>query len=903
LAATPEFKEILYREFPKGASEFKDVISRRRFLKLMGASMALAGLTACRRPVEKIVPYVTAPEQIIPGIPQYFATTMPFGSKAYGLVVESHEGRPTKIEGNKRHPSTRGASNAYIQAAILELYDPDRSQLVLQNGSEKNWTDFVSFWQSMYPGYVESQGEGLAFLNEAFSSPTNARLKYDLLQKFPKAKWFTYEPVSEKNIREGVKVAGGNSALPLYHFEHAKVIVALDADFLLIESENIVHSLEFINGRRLESLQNVMNRLYVIESNYSTTGAMADHRKRLPSSHIPAFTIALTKELEKQGLNIPGVQELTVPAEFEFDINWIRVLVKDLLKNKGKCLLIASQQQPVIVHALIFAINHALQNTGKTITFRAPMDENFEDYDDLVTLVNKISSDRIKTLFILGGNPVYNTPADLNFKDAINRVEHSIHLSFYVDETSIISNWHLPRAHFLESWGDARASDGTTSIIQPLIAPLFESRSSMEILNLLITGIESSGYELVRNTWRNLLGPSNFEKRWRRILHDGLHTTSASHPISFKNSTSNLSSYIAKNPVSVEPLSVDNLEIVFRLSPAVYDGRFANNGWLQELPNPVTKISWDNAAVISPKTADLLEVKNEDMVVVQLNGKEQSLPVWVLPGQADFSIDVALGYGRHAAGRIGNGIGFNTYRLRTSQALHIATGGRIRRTINTYKLANVQDHHSMMGRPIIREAELAEFRENPKFAQKLVKHPPLISLWEEHSYEEGYQWGMTIDLNSCTGCNACVIACQSENNIPIIGKEQVRKGREMHWIRIDRYFSDDVEESKMLFQPVACHHCENAPCEQVCPVAATVHDSEGLNLMTYNRCIGTRYCSNNCPYKVRRFNFFNYTNNLPEIVHMVQNPDVTVRSRGVMEKCTYCLQRISEAKINAKKRR
>jgi len=901
LANMPEFREFLHKEFPEGASEIKDNMTRRKFLTLMGASMALAGLTSCRRPVEKIVPYVTAPEQIIPGIPQYYATTMPLGTDAYGLVVESHEGRPTKIEGNIKHSSTLGSSNPYILAAILGLYDPDRSQVVVHNASEKDWIDFVSYWQSIYSNHVQSKGEGLAILNESFSSPTLARLKDTFVKKFPKAKWYTYEPISEKNILEGMRIVSGNTGLPIYHYERANIILSLDADFLATESNNIAHSAGFTKGRHLDSENDSMNRLYMVESNYSVTGGMADHRVRIPSSHISAFTIALVKELQRQGLNIPGVKDLSFSSAVDFDTTYLRMLATDLLKNKGKSLIVAGRSQPVIVHALVYVINYSLQNLGNTLTYRAPKDEDFESIDDMVMLVNDINSGYVNTLVILGGNPVYNTPADLDFNDVVQKVENSIHLSLYYDETSKSVLWHLPMTHFLETWGDARARDGTASVIQPLIAPLFDGHSPVELLNLLIDGVESGGYETVRETWRKLLGESNFEKLWRKVLHDGLLSDSKLPIIQNRIDISSLMSYLNNNPINIEQLSMDNLEIVYRVSPSIYDGRFANNGWLQELPDAVTKLAWDNAAIMSPKTAAVLNVKNEDLVVLQLKGNELPLPVWILPGQADFSIAVTLGYGRSAAGRIGTGVGFNVYRLMSSSSPYIDNGVTVRKTIETYPLANVQDHQSMMGRPIIREAELDLYREKPKFAKEMVEYPPLISLWDEHSYQEGYQWGMVIDLNACTGCNTCVMACQSENNIPIVGKEQVCKGREMHWIRLDRYFSDDIHDPEMIYQPMACHHCENAPCEQVCPVAATVHDSEGLNVMTYNRCIGTRYCSNNCPYKVRRFNFFNYTKDLPEIVQMAQNPDVTVRSRGVMEKCTYCVQRVSEAKIKAKK--
>jgi molybdopterin-containing oxidoreductase family iron-sulfur binding subunit len=638
----------------------------------------------------------------------------------------------------------------------------------------------------------------------------------------------------------------------------------------------------------------------MVESSYSTTGAMADHRLRLPSSQIAVFVFLLARELKKQGIPIVGTDEIILEGEIKANRKWISAVSKDLIANRGKSLVVAGYRQPAGVHSLVFLINHALGNVGKSATYRELTDLCESQVSDLITLTGQMKEGTIKTLIMLGGNPVYNAPADLDFGKALKKVEHTIHLSPSLDETSRNVQWHIPQAHYLESWGDCRSGNGSLSLIQPLIAPLFDSHSMLELLFLINEGSEGKGYEITRQTWKKFLPKKEFEKNWRHVLHDGVLPISHLPEIHPKINKKSIVGHFRNNPIQVNIPDENNLEIVFHTSPAVYDGRFSNIGWLQELPDSVSKLSWDNAALVSHQTANTLGLKNEELIVLKLQGRESVIPVWILPGQADFSVSVMLGYGRTSAGRIGDGVGFDVYRLRTSQSINFKLGLTVRKTLDRHTLANTQDHSSMEGRPLVREATLAEYQKNPGFAEKMVDHPPLVSLWEEHPYEEGYQWGMSIDLNSCTGCNACTIACQSENNIPIIGKEQVRNGREMHWIRIDRYFSGDVDDPEMVHQPVACHHCEMAPCEQVCPVAATVHDEEGLNLMTYNRCIGTRYCSNNCPYKVRRFNFFNYTNKLPEIAKMVQNPDVTVRSRGVMEKCTYCLQRISVAKINSK---
>jgi molybdopterin-containing oxidoreductase family iron-sulfur binding subunit len=644
-----------------------------------------------------------------------------------------------------------------------------------------------------------------------------------------------------------------------------------------------------------------MNRLYVVESAFTLTGGMADHRKKLPSQHIFSFVMALVDELVKQGVPVAGFETVDKSAEINIGSKWINALAKDLVANKGQSLIVAGRHQPPQVHAAVFAINDALRNSGKTVMYRAAKYELLDKSRDISDLTSAIMKGDIDSLVMLGANPVYYAPTDLDFSEAIIKLKHSIHLGLHADETVQKCEWHLPQAHFLESWGDAQALDGTLSVVQPMIAPLFNGHSDIELMNFLTTAEDVGGYELVRTTWKPVIGNSDFEKKWRRILHDGVKENSQLADLRPKTSAQKLTDFLSNNPVLTKKVSQENIEVVFKPSAAIYDGRFANNGWLQELPDGVSKLAWDNAVLMSNTTAKALGIKAEDLVLLDLNGREAPMPVWIIPGHADYSVTVTLGYGRKSAGRVGSGVGFDAYRIRSSQQPDMAYGLSIQRTIDTYPMSNTQDHNSMEGRPLIREADLAEYRDNSNFAQEMVEHPPLKSLWDEHSYDEGNQWGMTIDLNSCTGCNACTIACQSENNIPIIGKEQVKEGREMHWLRLDRYFSGDEEDPEMVFQPVGCQHCENAPCEQVCPVAATVHDSEGLNVMTYNRCVGTRYCSNNCPYKVRRFNFFNYTNELPEIVQMAQNPDVTVRSRGVMEKCTYCLQRISAAKIQAKK--
>ena len=898
LADTPEFREFLHREFPENASEMTNPVTRRKFLTLMGASIAFAGLAGCRKPVEKIVPYVKAPENVVLGNPLNYTTTMPFGLNGYGLLVESHEGRPTKIEGNEKHPVTQGKGNRFTQASILDLYDPDRSNAVYRSGKRASWDDFKAAWDKLYREFGATAGEGLAVLSQPFNSPTLHRLYKEFKKVFPKSSWIAYEPLSDENILNGLRMLNGTPLQPLYAYEKAKVILALDADFMMGETNDIAAARGFAKGRAVQDVTDDMNRLYVVEQNYTVTGAMADHRLRMQWLQIPLFLKAVVAELIKQGAVIPGVSAVEVASDF--DAKWLSALAGDLLKNKGQALLVAGYRQPAEVHALCALINRALGNEGKTVTYTRLNQAVLPSTAQLGQLADNMQRGTVKALIMLGGNPLYNAPADMDFGNALQSVETTVHFSSHMDETSAQVLWHVPAAHFLESWGDVRSVDGTPSVIQPLIQPLFNGVEEVRMFHLLATGIDKKPYEIVRETWQSLLSGGDFEKKWRRALVDGVvpKDLPMTERLTFKDKQIN--AMLSTDIFAAPKATAANPEIVFQASSALWDGRFANNGWLQETPDAVTKLAWDNPVLVSPRTAKELGVSNEDMLLVRLNGQEVKLPVWIVPGHADNSLTLTLGYGRSRAGRVGNKVGFNVYPLRNSKTLYGAQGASIKRTNDTYTLANTQDHGSMEGRPIVREASLSQYKQNPDFAKEMVVHPPLESLWEEFSYDQGYQWGMTIDLSSCIGCNACMVACQSENNIPVVGKELVHQGREMSWIRLDRYFSGNLEDPDIVYQPVACQQCENAPCEQVCPVAATNHDAEGLNVMVYNRCIGTRYCSNNCPYKVRRFNYFNFTKDYPETIKMAQNPDVTVRSRGVMEKCTYCTQRIERAKITAK---
>jgi molybdopterin-containing oxidoreductase family iron-sulfur binding subunit len=637
-----------------------------------------------------------------------------------------------------------------------------------------------------------------------------------------------------------------------------------------------------------------MNRLYAVEGVYSLTGAMADHRLRLESRHIAPFLAALIARLAPSeagaaslGRAVPGV-----------DPRWLDAVAKDLVANRGKGLIVAGERQPAAVHAAVCALNTYLGNTGKTVSYFETKDAALPSLGSLTTLVSAMKTGAIQTLVVLGGNPVFDAPADLDFASAMAKVPQSIVLGQSVDETSSKATWHIPRAHYLESWGDARAVGGTLSVVQPLILPLFGGRSAVELLGLMVAGKDRPGYEIVRETWKPILKEAEFDRKWNRILHDGLLPDSELPEVVPALTGQPLAELGRLAEASANAGS--GLEVVFLPSPSLHDGRFANDGWLQELPDPLTKLVWDNPALVSPKTAETLGLRTGDVVRLDHAGRSLELPMWLLPGMGDGVVALTLGYGRSRAGRIGSGVGFDTFTVRASQALGFNSGVALTRLGRTYPLSATQEHGSMEGRPVVRESTVTELRSKPAVGEKPAAGAHL-SLFKEHTYDKGHQWGMTIDLNSCIGCNACMVACQSENNVPVVGKDQVARGREMHWLRIDRYFSGDPSgNAEAVVQPVPCMHCEDAPCEQVCPVAATVHDAEGLNVMVYNRCIGTRYCSNNCPYKVRHFNFFNFTNDTPNILKLAMNPDVTVRARGVMEKCTYCTQRINRAKIDTK---
>ncbi|MGC1449932.1 MAG: TAT-variant-translocated molybdopterin oxidoreductase [Candidatus Sulfotelmatobacter sp.] len=893
LAGSPDFQEALHREFPKGASEWLDTVSRRGFLKVMGASLGLAGMTGCvRLPLEPIVPYVRQPENVVPGRPMYYATASTLGGYASPVLVESHLGRPTKIEGNDLHPASMGGTDIFAQASLLGLYDPDRSQTVMSMGDVRSWQAFLSAIHGPLSAQKALQGAGIRILTPTISSPTLADQLRNFLKVYPQAKWHVYEPINRDNVLEGTKLALGQPVETRYDFSKADVIVSLDADFLYAGFPgNTRYIRDFAKRRNPDA---PMNRLYAIESTPSSTGAKADHRLAVRADVIETCAAVLSKP------NRIAIKEVTAAAG-EAAERFFYALSQDLQRSVGSSLVLAGDHQPPHVHALAHVINAQLGNVGKTVFYTDPVDANpINQTESLKDLVADMRGGKVDLLVIFGGNPAYDAPADLNFADALKsgKTPLRVHYGLYQNETAELCQWHVNATHELEAWGDARAYDGTVSIIQPLIAPLYNGKSALEFVALLSGQADATGYDLTRAYWQKQHTGVDFEQFWRKSLHDGWIEGTTFAP----KTVSQAGQVVKGAPIP----ALGAIELNIRRDPTIHDGQFSNNGWLQELPKPMNKLTWDNTVQIGPAMAQRLNIKSEDVVELELNGKKVSGPVWIQAGHPDNSVTVTLGYGRKRAGRVGTAQGFDAYALRTTAAPWIATGVNIRKTGTTYKLASTQGMQSMDTpdgghRPLVRETTLEEYRKDPNFAQE-DEPAPGLTLYEPYPYKsQDYAWGMTIDLNACVGCNNCMLACQSENNIAVVGKEQVVIGRHMHWIRVDAYYQGDRDNPKAFFQPVPCMQCENAPCEVVCPVGATNHTTEGLNDMVYNRCVGTRYCSNNCPYKVRRFNFLLFQDWETPQYKMMRNPDVSVRSRGVMEKCTYCVQRINEQRIDAER--
>ncbi|MEX0887222.1 MAG: TAT-variant-translocated molybdopterin oxidoreductase [Phycisphaeraceae bacterium] len=950
-ADSPAFRDLAGLPGPSPIDPSTLSVTRRHFLQLMGASMSLAGLTlaGCRRwDEEKLAPFAQRPEGRVPGQPEYFASMLERGGASIGVLVESFDGRPIKVEGNPEHPYSQGATDAWAQASILSLYDPDRSRFPMRGRGEARqrttWQDLAGFVHQRVGARASGDSSRLAVLTPRSDSPTRARLKAQFHERHPEAGWYEWEAVNRDNALAGTRQAFGRALRPAYRLDRAAVIACFDADPLLLDPAAVRHARDWATTRKqVDTTEMQMSRLYAAEPTFTVTGSVADERLAVRVSEVGALVRGVAARLGVIAGDGGSLNGSTA---------WVEKLAADLRRHEGEAVLIVGESQPPEVHALAWAINERIGAIGRTVDlYDEPGAPERTQREQIAELARRIDAGEIDTLLVLGGNPAYDAPAELAFADKLAQVEEVIHLGAYADETALTATWHVPAAHELEAWGDGRAWDGTVSVQQPLILPLFGGRSAIELLATALGADagEAEGYELVRATFRDglLAGGSAFERDWRRVLHRGLVPDSAAEP------ATDAQAQAPADVLGLNRAAGGEFELVLRPDAAMYDGRWANNGWMQELPGPITKLTWGNAAQIAVADARRLGLEHGDVVRLRVGERELEIPIFPMPGQATGTVVVSLGYGRRAAGHVGNGVGVDTYQLRTSDAMHVAAVA-VEAAGRREALATTQNHHLIDATGeqgvtrrtgergasgyIIKEMSLADYRQNPHRLHGShhgdlplqLYDPPYPDDAQAHeakrpggpvAFNEPHAWGMSVDMNSCIGCNACVVACQAENNIPVVGKDQVLVNRELHWLRIDRYFKGDPEaETDIVHQPMMCVHCENAPCEQVCPVNAAIHDAEGLNLQVYNRCVGTRYCSNNCPYKVRRFNYFDFHAkdprgqarpwlDLPDtqsrasmdrIKAMVFNPDVTVRMRGVMEKCTYCMQRLSRAKIAAK---
>ena len=893
-ANAPEFNQWVEREFPSTAAEMMDGNSRRTILKLMAASFGMAGLVACSRPELRFAPQARGQEDYVPGAAYHYTTAIVINGQATGLVIKTFDGRPVKVEGNPDHPNSQGAATAMMQASVLDIYDPDRSKLVMNGQKESTWDAFSTAAAGLNLG----DGAGLRILSEAVMSPALESLRGQLLAKYPAARWVEYEAVSRENERQGTVVAFGQ---PLYvhpRYDKAQVVLSLDNDFLGLDSASPLATKLFSKRRRVEAEEDIerLSRLYVVESQFSLTGANAEHRLRAKGGEVRKFAQDLLA-----GLSAAPAAGSDKRSKF------LAAVVKDLKAAGNQALVVAGARQPAVVHALAHQINQALGANGQTVTFTSAVRPDRVDagVEGLRTLTGAMNAGQVSAIIIVSGNPAYTAPADLQFSSALAKVATSIHLGMQVNETAAAAKWHLPEAHYLEAWGDTRTTAGVAAIQQPMIEPLYGGKSAIELIAELTGSADKRGYQVVKNFWSAQLPAAGRENAWRKALNDGVVPTAPAPAVSPTLNAAAIASAVAAAPAA----STAGIEVGFVPSSAAWDGKFSNNAWMQETPDSMSKLVWGNAVLVSPKMAKDQKLAHGDMVTLAQGNYKVDAAVMIQPGQADEAVTLSLGYGRTRAGSVGNEVGFNANLIRTSDNFWYAPGFTVSKTGGTHVHATTQEYGSMVEpadlggntRPVFRETSIEEYRKEPKIIKEMVEVPVLESVHPAVAdYTTGYQWGMAIDLGACTGCNACVVACQAENNTPVVGKDQVLRGREMHWLRIDRYYVGDENDPRAVEQPIPCMQCENAPCEYVCPVAATTHSPEGLNDMAYNRCVGTRYCANNCPYKVRHFNFLNYHKEMPDILAMVQNPDVTVRMRGIMEKCTYCVQRIQNVKITVK---
>jgi MoCo/4Fe-4S cofactor protein with predicted Tat translocation signal len=895
LADTPEFRQWVEREFPEDAAAVLDGNSRRTMLKIMAASFGLAGLAACSRPEVRLAPQARGRYDYVPGAPYNYTSVFALGGDASGLIIQTNEGRPTKIEGNPDHPASLGAATALAQASVLGVYDPDRSKMVLDGGKESSWEKF----EAAFKGLSVGDGSGLRFLSGTVVSPTLESLRGEALKKWPKAQWVEYESIARDNERAGAMLAFGQAVNVHPQFDKAKVTLSLDYDFLGTDFPTPLATKLFSKNRHVDSEEDLdkISRLYVVESQFSLTGANAEHRLRMQGGDVQKFAADLVTALS------------AAPTGNDKRARFIAALAKDLKAAGPEALVVAGPRQPAVVHALAHQINQELGAATVTYTKASTADRVAMGVDALKTLTGEMTAGQVSAIIIVGGNPAYTAPADLQFGAALAKVANSIYLGSEDDETAAAAKWHLPEAHYLEVWGDAQSTGGVAAVQQPMIDPIFGGKSAIEVMAVLLDSKDRKGYDLVKNYWTSQWPAATRDNTWKKTLNDGVI---AGTPAAEVKPTVD-----SKRIQAAPAVTASGIEVGFVASASTWDGRFSNNAWMQEAPDPITKLVWGNAALISPAMAREKGWKDGDMVALSRGNLKVEAAVMVQPGHADNAVTLSLGYGRPRSGSVGTNVGFNAGLIRTSDNFWFGQGFAIAATGQTYVLGNVQEHGSMQEpeliagrnaptRPLVRETTIEEYRKNAKVIEEMQEVPELDSVYPQLKWE-GLQWGMAIDLGACTGCNACVVACQAENNVPVVGKDQVMRGREMHWIRMDRYYVGSVDDPRAVEQPVPCMQCENAPCENVCPVQATTHSPEGLNDMAYNRCVGTRYCANNCPYKVRHFNFLDWHKNFlerrriePELMQMVYNPDVTVRMRGIMEKCTYCVQRIQEARIATK---
>jgi MoCo/4Fe-4S cofactor protein with predicted Tat translocation signal len=908
---SPRLRAAAAHEFPPGAAELPDV-NRRSFMQLLGSSASLAAVTSCVQPLEKAIPFVRRPVEVTPGISLHFATAHVSEGYASGLLVESYEGRPTKIEGNPEHYDNRGTARAFEQALLLGLYDNDRAKQLKYRGDPISWMSFLGQMDTLAVKHATNGGAGLRFLGEPTSSPFLIELRQKIAQRFPKAKFVSYSPIASEGAAAGMQLAYGRAVEPRHTLSRTSVIVALDSDFLGQGPEQLRLSREFAQ-RRAPGPD--MNRLYVVEPCLSITGMSADHRLRAKAGDVVAHALALAAELSLQ----PGFSSLTAilgahQSPSAVDPSWVKAVAADLNRNRGRSLLIAGRRQPAEVHALVAVLNSLLDNVGASVVYGAPLLADAScGTRALGVLAQEIAAGEVDTLVITANNPAYSAPGDLKFDKLLARVPTTIYRALYEDETASSCTYLVPAAHSMESWGDARATDGSVTLMQPLIAPLWRGVTEIELLAAFVGQGDAGANRLLRESWQAKMSTvpgaiGEFDQIWEKWLGDGVIVGTETAPesaltLDTEAVTRDLGALLARAPKG------PGFEIVFAPDYKVVDGRFANASWLQELPDPITKVTWDNAAYLSPATAKALGVVSKrdndkfSMLSIVYRQNRITAPALIVPGHADDCITLTLGYGRQGSESVARGVGYNANTLRNSDAPWFDRGAEVTLATGMHLFGITQNHWSAEDREPAMEVTLQDFQnERSEFHERIEERrgvPATLHTPWDYSKEQ-YKWAMAIDLGKCTGCSACVVACQAENNVPVVGKDNVVVGREMQWIRIDRYFAGDLEDPEVVNQPLACVHCETAPCEYVCPVNATVHSDEGLNEMVYNRCIGTRYCSNNCPYKVRRFNFFDYTSETPAARRLGMNPDVTVRSRGVMEKCTYCVQRIERKRIETR---